>query len=98
MVRVFTAVVLMVAFTAPAFGRSTPPMLEAHAGAWGASHIVVVDSTGKILEVWKGDLKVGDKLPVNEKTWKLRLPQLCSHGGAFGPAMEGKKVHADRVI
>jgi hypothetical protein len=73
-------------------------MDEARWLAWTASHIAVVDATGKVVEVWKGDLKTGDALPVDEKEWRLRLPQVVRHGGAVGGGIEGKKVHADRVI
>jgi hypothetical protein len=36
-----------------------------------ASHVVVVDNTGKVLESWRGDLKPGDLLPLAEFHLKL---------------------------
>lgn len=87
-----------VVFFAPAACASGSPMDQARSDAWHASHIVVADATGKVLEVWKGDLKVGDVLPVDEKVWRLALPQVIRHNGVAEAAVEGKKVHADRVI
>src|SRR5690349_3615454 len=97
MIRTLTAATILLAFAAPV-SASGDPKIYARGYVWGASHIVVTDSTGKVVEVWKGDLKVGDVLPVDEKTWRLRLPQVVRHGGYVGGDIEGKKVHADRVI
>ena len=97
MMRTLTAATILLALAAPV-SASGSPMDQARWDAWNASHIVVTDSTGKVLEVWKGDLAVGDALPVDGTTWRLRLPQVVNHGGAVGGDIEGKKVHADRVI
>src|SRR5262245_32887955 len=39
-----------------------------------ASHVVVVDNTGKVLESWRGDLTPGDRLPLSEFNIKLEQP------------------------
>jgi hypothetical protein len=38
------------------------PSFEAAYSAWHATHIVVVDIDGKVLESWKGDLKTGAQI------------------------------------
>jgi hypothetical protein len=97
MIRTLAAASALLALVGPARGSGTP-MDQARFDAWTASHIIIADSSGKMLEVWKGDMKVGDALPVDEKAWRLRLPQVIRHGGVQGSEVEGKKVHADRVI
>jgi hypothetical protein len=98
MVRILLAVAALACAAAPVRASGTP-MDEARWSSWIASDIVVADSTGKVLEVWKGTaLKVGDALPVDNTDFRLRLPQVVQHGGAFGSKIEGTKVHADRVI
>ncbi|MCI0705634.1 MAG: hypothetical protein L0241_31630 [Planctomycetia bacterium] len=59
-----------------------------------ATHVVVVDNTGKVLESWRGDLKPGDVLPLKE----FHIP-LAGKVGRFGKK-EGvpEKVSGKRLV
>ena len=97
MVRILAISAVLLALTAPARGSGTP-MDQARFDAWRASHIVVTDAAGRVVEVWKGDLKVGDVLPVNKDEWKILTPQVIRHAGGIGGDIEGWQVNANRVI
>ncbi len=55
--------------------------MAAHAGirpsfmsdysSWHATDVVVVDPSGKVMDTWKGDLKTGEQLPIDE----FKLPR-----------------------
>lgn len=97
MSRMLATALGLMAFTLPAFGSGTP-MDQANYSAWISSDIVVTDLSGKVLEVWKGGLKVGDTLPVDKEAWEVPAPLVIQHGGGIGGDVEGKKVTANRVI
>jgi hypothetical protein len=40
----------------------------------GASHVVVVDSKGKVLESWRGDMNVGSEFPLKDCKLALKQP------------------------
>src|SRR5262249_22274855 len=42
------------------------PSFEIDYSAWHATHIVVVDARGTVLESWLGDLKADNKLPLEQ--------------------------------
>jgi len=42
------------------------PSFQLSAAAWRATHVVVVDAKGTVMESWKGDLAVGARIPVKE--------------------------------
>jgi hypothetical protein len=46
------------------------PSFDLTYSAWHATHIVVADDKGAVLESWAGDLKPGDKVPIGD----FRLP------------------------
>src|SRR5262249_11283912 len=67
--------VLAALFAAPSLLRSEilPTFSMGH-NEKEASHIVVVNDAGKVLESWRGDLKPGDVLPIAEFHLKPALP------------------------
>jgi hypothetical protein len=61
-----------IVLAAPAIIRAELlPTFSADHCMTAASHVVVVDNTGKVLESWRGDLKPGDLLPLAEFHLKL---------------------------
>ena len=87
--------VLAVLLGAPALARSEilPTFAMGHCEV-RASHVVVVDDAGKVLESWRGDLKPGDVLPVADFHLKTIPPV-----GRFGK-VEGtpEKITGKRMI
>src|SRR5688500_6801956 len=57
------AAILLFMMALSAAGAIRPSFSE-HYSAWHATHVIVVDSSGAILESWKGDLKAGGMLPL----------------------------------
>ncbi|MBA4067732.1 MAG: hypothetical protein C0501_29335 [Isosphaera sp.] len=67
-------VLALAACLAPAPARAEIlPTFSSGRSETEASHVVVADDTGKVLESWRGDLKPGDVLPL--PGFRLRLEQ-----------------------
>jgi hypothetical protein len=63
---------------------------------WAATHIIVVED-GKVVESWKGNLKVGDKLPEGAAAYaRIRPPAFdkdwLDHAGEKPPVVTGKRM------
>jgi hypothetical protein len=50
------------------------PSFSPNACSWWATHIVVIDSTGRVIESWAGDLKPGEAVPLESFGMKLEHP------------------------
>lgn len=89
-------------------GHWTEPGFDLHACVARATHILVVNPAGRVLEVWKGKSTPGDRIPVErfygpalprltatsvEREW--HLPPLHDHRGADG---FGSPLCSDRLI
>jgi hypothetical protein len=58
---------LLAALAVPAAARAEiQPSFSSGRCETAATHVVVADNTGKVLESWRGDLKPGDLLPIKE--------------------------------
>lgn len=64
------------------------PSFSLNYSAWHATHIVVVDQVGRILESWKGDLVVGEAFPFPIAVFSLPSPGPISY-------LYVRKPHAD---
>jgi hypothetical protein len=93
--RVVAAVVVLVGF-APDVRAELLPEFSLGDCAWNATHILVVDAAGKVVEAWKGDAKVGDAIPLD----KLRLPvEQPVWGEGFARAADkAPKLKAERLV
>jgi hypothetical protein len=74
----------------PAQARDEPSFSSRYS-SWHATDIVVVNAKGVVVEVWKGDLKPGDALPIAD----LAIPQ--KPAVAYGPGVEKKAGQPDNV-
>jgi hypothetical protein len=93
MSRVVLAIVAVVAV--PAVGRAEIlPSFGDGRCETAASHVVVVDDTGKVLDSWRGDLRPGDRLPLSE--YNIRLAQPVGQFGKKEGAPE--KVSGKRLV
>lgn len=83
-----------------ALAAGSPARAELRAEfSWGdcsanATHVVVVDDKGKVLESWRGDLEPGDTLPLAD--FKLTLTHAV--GGVATDAAVPKKVSGKRLV
>jgi hypothetical protein len=59
-----------------------------------ATHVVVVDSTGKVLESWRGGLRPGDSVPLKE--FRITLGREIVEGILGKPT--GERVTGDRLV
>jgi hypothetical protein len=86
--------VLVAVFAAPALARAEilPTFAMGHCEV-RASHVVVVDDAGKVLESWRGDLRPGDVLPVAD--FHLKAPPVSRFGKVEGAP---EKISGKRMI
>ena len=70
----FGLVIATVVLAAKPVSAALIPCFSLTACAWEATHIAVTDSSGKVLEVWTGDHKVGEQLPWDKFGIKLEHP------------------------
>jgi hypothetical protein len=75
---------------------ATWPDFNAKSSTWHATHIVVVES-GKVIESWKGDLKVGKVLPDGAARF-ARIPVPGHDPGRLGPGEKPPKVSGNRMV
>jgi hypothetical protein len=82
---------LAVTLVPVAASGETLPDFDPHTCTWRATHIVVVEGT-KVVESWKGDLKVGQELPTGaDRFAKLPVPDFYpEREGAKPPVVSGK--------
>jgi len=93
--RVLVAAALA-AFSGSAIASIPPPGFDVPNHTWAATHIVVIEDE-KVVESWKGDLKVGDKLPDGAAAYaRIRPPAFdkdwLDHAGEKPPAVTGKRM------
>jgi hypothetical protein len=62
-IRSLLSTLFVAVFAAPA-SAAIGPTFYMPSSAWEATHIVVTDGKGVVLESWEGDLKPGDTLPI----------------------------------
>ena len=87
----FRAALVVLAAASPARAEILPSFGTGQCES-NATHVVVVDDTGKVLESWRGDLAPGDVLPIAE----FRLPKEAGHRPGFG--IGPKTVSGKRVV
>ncbi len=68
---IWLVVVLLPALLTSGASAAERPSFWDRYSAWHATHVVVVDRDGKVLESWKGNLKTGQKIVLKP----LRIPQ-----------------------
>src|SRR5262249_45965988 len=59
----------------PTVEAAERPSFSAPHSAWHATHVVVVDQEGKILESWKGDLQAEQTVPLKAFLQEAKIPQ-----------------------
>jgi hypothetical protein len=72
------------------------PSFDPHTCAARASHVVVVNDRGAVLESWRGDLRPGDRVPLD--AMNLTLEQDIGKPFGLGAAEERKKVTGKRLV
>lgn len=88
-----TVLALALACLAPAAARAEIlPTFSGGRCETAATHVVVVDPAGKVLESWRGDLKPGDLLPVKE----FHLPLAGVEFNFFREGAAPQKLSGDR--
>src|SRR5262245_7902488 len=68
---IWVVTVLFAALLPPGARAGERPSFLERYSAWHATHVVVVDQDGKVLESWKGNLKAGQKIVLKP----LEIPQ-----------------------
>lgn len=81
---------------APQLRAETLPEFRLDECAWHATHILVVDAAGKVVEVWKGDAKIGDVIPLDQLRLPVEQPVFGKDG--FRAADRAPKLKAERLI
>jgi hypothetical protein len=91
----FRLVVIALLLAAPVQAKLLPSF-ELDWCAWHATHIVVVDAKGTVLESWQGDLKAGQKLSLDQ----LGVPPSEPIVYPFRPrqATEPERVTGARIV
>jgi hypothetical protein len=92
-VRKALVLCVVAAWTSPGTAAIRPSFDEG-ANAWHATHAVIVDGTGKVLESWKGGLKVGYQFDLK----KLGVPKEPEVRNFFGPPRVVRKASGERVL
>src|SRR5690349_2248746 len=92
-----STLVLAALLAAPALARaSILPSFDLHDCANRASHVVVVNDKGVVLESWRGDLKPGDRVPLDE--FHLKLEQEVKEPFGQKPKAGPTKVTGKRLV
>lgn len=91
------ALALVLALAAPGGARAAIlPSFELHDCANRASHVLVVNDKGVVLESWRGDLAPGDRVPLDE--FKLALEHDVKAPFGEKPEAGPKKVTGKRLV
>lgn len=95
MIRTVLALVCL----APAIARAESlPSFEAARCTARATHIVVVNAKGEVLESWRGDLVPGDRVPLAEMRIKLEQEVSAIFGAKLEPGAPTKVTGARLVL
>jgi hypothetical protein len=90
-----TLTLLVLPFLSVPASAEELPEFDPHLSTWKATHIVVTEG-GKVVESWKGDLKVGDALPEGvAPLTKMPVPGLApwvKQSGEPAKAVSGKRM------
>src|SRR5262245_32928213 len=86
---------LLSPLSAQAYAPPNAPSFDLMAASSGATHIVVADTDGRILESWRGDLQPGEKLylgpenltPKDALPWELLRFRPESDGAWYTSAL-----------
>jgi hypothetical protein len=74
----------------------TWPTFELTTSTWHATHVAVIDASGVVLESWKGDLKSGARIPVEQ--WNLPTRETVYYGRSGPePGPDDPKLPMDAV-
>ena len=88
------ATALLLGLCGPAQAE-TLPSFHLDFSAWKASDVVVIDLDRRVVETWKGNLKVGDELPI--KNWNLTEAADIDYDYWYRRGSERPKDHPARV-
>lgn len=89
-------IAIAIALVAGSAQAEVHPDFDFTTSAWRATHVVVVDSAGVVIESWKGDLASGAKIPTEQ--WKHPEADTVYYGDSeTEPVPEDVKLPADAV-
>jgi len=90
-------IAIAIAFVAGTAQAEVQPDFDFFTSTWRATHVVVVDSAGVVIESWKGDLASGAKIPTEQ--WKLPEKETVYYGDSERePVPEYVKLPASAVL